>query len=110
MVTDPTKGRGDASVSFWGRLERLLGIDQNKGAAGVARAPTISEADARDIAATWATTHGKRWTVPATATPGDEGTRRLWVVQSNALGKGYSLIVTIDAETGIVIAHRELPR
>ena len=110
MVPDPPQGRGDAYVTFWGRLERLLGIDQKKRVAGVGRAPTISEANARDIAATWATTHGKRWTVPASATPGDEGTRRLWVVQSNALGKGYSLIVTIDAETGIVIAHRELPR
>jgi len=76
----------------------------------MARSPTISETDARHIAATWAATHGKRWTVPATATPSDDGTRRLWVIQSNALGKGYSLIVTIEAHTGSVIAHRELPR
>jgi hypothetical protein len=42
--------------------------------------------------------------------PAQTGGRRLWSVESNAIGKGYRLVITIDDVTGRVIAHREYPR
>jgi hypothetical protein len=67
------------------------------------------EDDARRIAAAWATEHQKRWALPASALLSNESGRRLWLIQSNAQGKGYSLAITIDDATGLVIAHHEYP-
>jgi hypothetical protein len=72
--------------------------------------PQTPEAEALRIAATWAAEQKKRWTLPAKATLNTGRGRRLWLIQSNATGKGYSLAITIDDVTGQVVAHHEYPR
>lgn len=93
------------------RFGRLFGMSSESCAARPDLVPpTTLEDDARRIAAAWATEHGKRWTLPASASLSDESGRRLWLIQSNAEGKGYSLLITVDDATGHVIAHHEYPR
>ena len=72
--------------------------------------PRTPEAEALRIAAAWAAEEKKRWTLPAKATLETDGGRHLWLVQSNATGKGHSLAITIDDATGQVVAHHEYPR
>ena len=111
VVSDPTKGSGAAPVTLLRRFGRLFGISSESGADGPQLTPpTTLEDDARRIAAAWAAEHQKRWTLPASASLSDERGRRLWVIQSNAQGKGYSLAITIDDATGNVLAHHEYPR
>jgi hypothetical protein len=70
----------------------------------------MTEAEARRLAESWATENKKYWMTPATAAfKVDEG-RRIWLVQSNAHGKGHSILVTIDDATGQVLGHHEYPR
>jgi hypothetical protein len=98
-------------VNFLRRFGRFFGISSESGAAAPDLAPpTTLEDEARRIAAAWAAEHQKRWTLPASASLSDETGRRLWLIQSNAQGKGYSLVITIDNATGHVIAHHEYPR
>jgi hypothetical protein len=73
-------------------------------------APTMTETEAYRIAAAWAAEHQKHWALPATASFVIDKGRRLWVVQTNTTGRGHSLAVTVEDETGKVIAHHELPR
>lgn len=97
------------SIRRWfGRVFRLS--SERRESPPDVNVPTTPEADARRIAASWAAENNKRWSLPADAGLSDQGGRRLWLIQSNALGKGYSLAITIDDATGEVVAHHEYPR
>ena len=92
-------------------IDKVFGLSSESNAGRpLIEPPTTLEGDARRIAAAWAAEHKKRWALPADASLSDDGGRRLWLVQSNAQGKGYSLAVTIDDATGQVVAHHEYPR
>jgi hypothetical protein len=98
-------------MNFLRRFGRFFGVSSARGTAGRDLAPpTTFEDDARRIAAAWASEHQKRWSLPPSASLSEESGRRLWLIQSNAGGKGYRVAITIDDATGQVIAHHEYPR
>jgi hypothetical protein len=70
----------------------------------------ISEGEALRIAQSWAVANKKYWMAPATATVKVDQGRRIWLVHSNAHGKGHSVLVTIDDATGQILEHHEYPR
>ncbi len=72
--------------------------------------PTTAEEDALSIAAAWAREHRKHWMLPVSASLESIEGRRIWVIQTNATGKGHSLTVSIDDETGQIVGQHELPR
>jgi hypothetical protein len=70
----------------------------------------MSESEALSIARSWAMANNKYWMVPATATTKVDQGRRIWLVHSNAHGKGHSVLVTIDDATAQILEHHEYPR
>ena len=70
----------------------------------------MSEGEALSIARSWAMANNKYWMAPATATAKVDQGRRIWLVRSNAHGKGHSVLVTIDDATGQILEHHEYPR
>jgi hypothetical protein len=98
-------------VNILVRLGQLFGsLSGHRPGVETRQPPSTPETEARRIAAAWASQNGKRWTLPANASLVDQDGRRLWSVESNAIGKGYRLVITIDDPTGQVLAHREYPR
>jgi hypothetical protein len=70
--------------------------------------PTLTEAEVCRVAQDWAQAQELRWLEPVGCR--FEPATRMWEVQSNALGKGFSVRVTVDDASGIVVAHHVLPR
>ena len=70
----------------------------------------MSEDEARRIAASWAAADKKYWMAPASAVVKVDQGRRIWLVQSNAHGKGHSVLLVIDDATGQILEHHESPR
>ena len=87
--------------------DRLFGAPDGGQSLSGAR---MSEDEARRIAESWAAANKKYWMAPATATVKVDQGRRIWLVQSNAHGKGHSVLVTIDDATGEILEHHEYPR
>lgn len=111
VVADSTQTDERPSVNVLTWLGQLFGsLSGQRSGVETREPPSTSETEARRVAAAWASENGKRWTLPANANVVDHDGRRLWSVESNAIGKGYRLAITIDDATGQVIAHREYPR
>lgn len=70
--------------------------------------PSSSEADVCQVARLWAESQGLRWTEPTDCNFDPEA--RIWAVRSNAHGKGFSVLVSIEDATKAVVAHHTFPR
>jgi hypothetical protein len=64
--------------------------------------------EAQRIAAEWAERNQKLMSSPLNATFKVVRGRPVWEVESNYLGKGHRIIVTVDDATGTVVGHDEV--
>jgi hypothetical protein len=105
-MVDTYRAKADAgamSLLRWLRY-RLLGAQSGESSPSGAR---MSEDEARRIAESWAAANKKYWMMPATAAVKVDQGRRIWLVQSNAHGKGHGVLVVIDDATGQIVEHHE---